>query len=205
MLLGTYVDRRGLDWNGNKSAWMHAVAGGGNLKRRQRCSEFVDQRSAIWPRPAGGRRSIDAYRRDVRVRRTIDVCRASVRRPGRHPVRQLAECWRLHHACGQQFLRRPARSIPLRELHRHCAHIDRHGLGRIDRRDGGDRFPSRRRRAHRYALRPALLSTSGAQPDDPRRHGGQLRQFRRADRARQGAGGGASSWHQDVRQRGHRF
>jgi type V secretory pathway adhesin AidA len=27
MILGTYVDRRGLDWNGGKSAWMHAVSG----------------------------------------------------------------------------------------------------------------------------------------------------------------------------------
>lgn len=27
MLLGTYVDRRGLDWDGQKAAWMHAVGG----------------------------------------------------------------------------------------------------------------------------------------------------------------------------------
>jgi outer membrane autotransporter protein len=27
MLLGTYVDRRGLDWDGSKAAWFHAVAG----------------------------------------------------------------------------------------------------------------------------------------------------------------------------------
>jgi hypothetical protein len=49
-LLGTYVDRRGLDWDGQKAAWMHAVGG---------VSSFDDGNGGVDSSVAGAQFGID--------------------------------------------------------------------------------------------------------------------------------------------------